>query len=253
MGTFEYEQISSLNEKEFEVYNYISTHQQDAVKMNIRELAEKTGVSTTTVLRTCRKVGCEGYTELKYQMRKQLQPESGNGQETRLFRVRPVLQYLQHAIEDQELDAKLEKLAQACVQSQTLLVAGTGIDAGLARYGAYLLSKTGLAAYAVDDPHYPVPAGARAAKMVLLVLVSAGEDDRVVPLMNGCRKFRAHIASITNTDQCMAAKLSDTNFSCYMPVSGIHTDRGGAGIATQIPAVFLLEQLADRVYGLLKN
>ena len=33
--------------------------------MTIRELAEAAGVSTTTVLRFCRKLQCEGYSEFR--------------------------------------------------------------------------------------------------------------------------------------------------------------------------------------------
>ena len=57
---------------EFKVYNYITSHMEEIPKMNIRQLAEAAGVSTTTVLRLCEKAGCEGYTELKYRIRQEL-------------------------------------------------------------------------------------------------------------------------------------------------------------------------------------
>ena len=63
MELFSYEQISGLNSGEFRVYNYVATHMRKASEMNIRELAAASEVSTTTVLRFCSKIGCEGYTE----------------------------------------------------------------------------------------------------------------------------------------------------------------------------------------------
>ncbi|STS85123.1 phosphosugar-binding transcriptional regulator [Klebsiella pneumoniae] len=36
--------------------------------MTIRELAEAAGVSTTTVLRFCRKLQCEGYSEFRVRL-----------------------------------------------------------------------------------------------------------------------------------------------------------------------------------------
>ena len=67
---FRCQEIKSLNELELEVYNYIVRHQEQVVEMKIRELAEAAHVSTTTVLRFCKKVGCNGYSEfkLKYKM-----------------------------------------------------------------------------------------------------------------------------------------------------------------------------------------
>ena len=72
MSLFEHEQIRQMKPGEFKVYNYITSHMEEIPKMNIRQLAEATGVSTTTVLRLCEKAGCEGYTELKYRVRQEL-------------------------------------------------------------------------------------------------------------------------------------------------------------------------------------
>lgn len=251
MGIFEYEQICSLNEKEFGVYNYVFTHQQETLEMNIRELAEITGVSTTTVLRTCRKIGCEGFTELKYQIRKQLQPEGSDGRENRLFRVIPALQYLRHSMEDRDLEEKLGKLAEMCIQSQTVGFLGHGRETGLARYGAYLFAEMGLTAFTADDPHYPISAGGRSGKTVLLVLAVSGETDPLIADMDKVKKNRGYVASITNTDQSVAARLSDLNLPCYMPVSFLNSEGESILVSTQLPSLYLLERLADRVHGLI--
>ena len=62
---FSYEQIQSLNELEMEVYNYVIVHLEQVSHMRIRELAESAHVSTSTILRFCNKLGCDGYTEFK--------------------------------------------------------------------------------------------------------------------------------------------------------------------------------------------
>ena len=62
---FKYEQVKDLNDLELEVYNYIMRHQEKVLEMKIRELAEGSHVSTTTVLRFCKKMGCNGYSEFK--------------------------------------------------------------------------------------------------------------------------------------------------------------------------------------------
>ena len=72
MSLFDPEQIRQMKPGEFKVYNYITLHMEEIPKMNIRQLADAAGVSTTTVLRLCEKAGCEGYTELKYRIRKEL-------------------------------------------------------------------------------------------------------------------------------------------------------------------------------------
>lgn len=60
---FDYEIIQSLNELEMLVYNYITTHKQEVKYMTVRELADAVHVSTSTVIRFCKKNGCDGYSE----------------------------------------------------------------------------------------------------------------------------------------------------------------------------------------------
>ena len=52
---FTVDQIKSLNELELSVYHYVMQHQSAIPYMRIRELAAEAHVSTTTVLRFCKK------------------------------------------------------------------------------------------------------------------------------------------------------------------------------------------------------
>ena len=66
---FTAEKIQSLNELELEVYGYIMQHKNAISYMRIREVATEAHVSTTTVLRFCKKMGCDGYAEFKLKMK----------------------------------------------------------------------------------------------------------------------------------------------------------------------------------------
>ena len=55
---FTHEMIKSFNQLEMDVYNYIIGNEEKVVYMKVRELAEEVHVSTTTILRFCKKVGC---------------------------------------------------------------------------------------------------------------------------------------------------------------------------------------------------
>ena len=55
---FTHEMIKSFNQLEMDVYNYIISNEEKVVYMKVRELAEEVHVSTTTILRFCKKVGC---------------------------------------------------------------------------------------------------------------------------------------------------------------------------------------------------
>lgn len=66
---FTSDQVKSLNGLELGVYQYVIQHQAAVPYMRIRELAAEAHVSTTTVLRFCKKVDCDGFAEFKYKMK----------------------------------------------------------------------------------------------------------------------------------------------------------------------------------------
>ena len=88
MLEFTYSQVESLNETEAYVYNYVVKNTKKVLNESIRELANDTHVSTATVMRFCKKMGCEGFTELKYRLK-----ESEEMQETKEDNVAAQLGY----------------------------------------------------------------------------------------------------------------------------------------------------------------
>ena len=67
------EQLKSMNELEMEIYEYIMHHKEQVLHMKIRELADEVHVSTTTILRFCKKAGCNGFAEFKIKFQLYLQ------------------------------------------------------------------------------------------------------------------------------------------------------------------------------------
>ncbi len=254
MALFTYEQISGLNSGEFRVYNFVSTHMREASEMNIRELAGAAEVSTTTVLRFCGKIGCDGYTEFKYRIRKNLEEEdAGNRGVNNLTGAVPAIQYLQKASESSELGKKLDDAAKILIEAGRIFVMGIGTSGYLAGYGAHFFTSTGLDASVMMDMFYPLPKVGTEIPAVLVLSVS-GETDPMIHQIDGCRKRGAKIISITNTDQCTVAKMSDINFPYYMPLAYSIQDSGiRTALTTQIPVVFLLEALTGKIYERLKK
>lgn len=66
---FSEEMICSLNDLELEVYKYVVRNADKVCYMRIREFADAAHVSTSTILRFCKKAGCDGYAEFKIRLR----------------------------------------------------------------------------------------------------------------------------------------------------------------------------------------
>lgn len=61
-----------LGRAERQVANFIRNYPEEVKKLPINILAEKVGVSVSTIIRLCRKIGVEGYSELKLELAKDL-------------------------------------------------------------------------------------------------------------------------------------------------------------------------------------
>lgn len=61
-------QIKDLSPSERQVVNYILEEPEQALNMGIVEIAQKTFTSTSSVLRLCRKLGTEGYTDFRMRL-----------------------------------------------------------------------------------------------------------------------------------------------------------------------------------------
>ena len=73
---FTYTQISSLNETEAHVYSYAIQNKDSVLEHSIRELANEIHVSTATILRFCKKMGCAGFLEFKYKLKESITVEN---------------------------------------------------------------------------------------------------------------------------------------------------------------------------------
>jgi DNA-binding MurR/RpiR family transcriptional regulator len=66
------QQLSSLPRQESKVGDYVLRHPREVVGSSITQLADACGVSNTTVLRFCRRLGVEGYRQFSIALAKEL-------------------------------------------------------------------------------------------------------------------------------------------------------------------------------------
>lgn len=236
---FTLEEIQGLNELELEIYQYVTRHFDAVPYMRIRELAAEAHVSTTTVLRFCKKVGCDGYAEFKLRMREYAGQHS----------IAPIPEDLSmpkaffDRMETKKLQQQLEKAAALAAKADRVVFIGMGNSGNIAQYGARYFTNLGKFSLYVSDPFYPMT-HIGVMSTVAIVLSVSGESEQIVKIVNDLKPAGCHIIGITNTDQCTLARLSDVNLAYYITM---HRDKEQTDYTSQVPAVFLVETLGKRV------
>jgi len=117
---FTHKAISALNELELTVYNYIVKNGDKVMYMTIRELADASGVSTTTVLRFCKKMDCDGYSEFRIRFKLFLEHEE---KPPVSFGISEIISYFK-SINNSEFDELLDQAALQIANAQRIIFVG---------------------------------------------------------------------------------------------------------------------------------
>ena len=235
---FSYNNIEKFNETEIKIYKFIVGNGEKVPYMTIRELADAIKVSTSTILRFCNKLDCDGYKEFKEKLKEyvykiqEMPPQSD---------LTEILNYF-NKTNTNSFDQKIEEGADFIRKAETLIFIGSGSSGALAKYAARYFSNLGKFSIGLEDTLYPITKDMKTTAVIALSV--SGETKGVINLINQFKINKSNILSITNQSNCTIAQISDWNISYNM---NIHEVNGGYNATTQVPALFLIEALSRRI------
>lgn len=239
MSMFSHSAIASLNNLEMMVYNYVIKNRDKVMYMTIRELADAVGVSTTTILRFCRKLNCDGYSEFRVRFKlylEQNEPQQAN------FGASEIISFFK-SVNNEEFDALLDKAVDIILSSERIIFVGAGTSGSLAKYGARFFSNIGKFSNHIDDHYFPVT-NDMAKNALAIVLSVSGETEEFLRFASQFSLHHCKVLSVTSHEHSRLAKLADFNLSWHVPQTRI----GGVyDITTQIPVIYILESLGRKL------
>lgn len=236
---FSYDVIQKFNETEMRIYKFIVDNGEKVPYMTIRELAAGMQVSTSTILRFCNKLNCEGYKEFKESLKKYLCQVKEMPPQNDLTEL---LDYFKRT-NTNAFEQKIEQGTDFIRKAETVIFIGGGSSGTLARYGARYFSNLGKFSIGLEDAYYPITKDI-ASPTVIIALSVSGETKEIISLIDRFKTNKCNILSITNQASSTIAKMSDWNISYNMNMQKVN---GGYNATTQVPVLFLIETLARRI------
>lgn len=230
---FTYSQVESLNETETYVYNYVVKNTKKVLNESIRELANDTHVSTATIMRFCKKMGCEGFTELKYRLK-----ENVEIQETKEDDANNQFDSFIERVESSDYLESIRRAAEIIKQSDLILTLGIGTTGDFAKYTSRLLSGMGYCCYGVDGAAYPAQRVAEGYQVVIIVFYERLQKN---PLFEEIYRYK--------NKNYMIIMLSNNNMGSmeHLCDEVIHVSDGSVmlgKIHSGIPMLYAIEMLA---------
>ncbi|QKE72822.1 MurR/RpiR family transcriptional regulator [Arthrobacter citreus] len=236
---FSNDQIASFNELELSLYNYISQNMEKVAYMRIREIADETHVSTSTILRFCRKLNCDGFSEFKVKLKMYLEVEKKTSVKSAHH---TLVDFFERTLKG-DLEEKIKEAAIQINKAETVIFIGIGSSGILAEYGSRYFSSLGRFSLYIKDPHFPIHSKLRNNSVTIALSVS-GENNFTVNHLNLLKQEGCKIISITNNKLSTIAKMSDLNIPYYVTEEYVDT----TNITTQVPVVYIIEAIAREIY-----
>lgn len=240
---FTHEMVKSFNQLEMDVYNYIVRNEDKVVYMKVRELADAVHVSTTTILRFCRKVGCEGYSEFRLKLKQELHDK----EKVNLDMDVPALEDFFERVQTKAFQENIREAVGMLMKSASIIFIGVGSSAIMGKYGARYFNNVGWFSFSIDDPFTPVFRG-KNENIVTIALSVSGETEQTLLLAEKLKRRGSQLISITNKSNCSLAKMSDCNINYYFPM--YKTSKGEYDITSQMAVVFILELIGRQLNGI---
>ncbi|QAA30580.1 MurR/RpiR family transcriptional regulator [Clostridium manihotivorum] len=240
---FSAENLANLSELELELYKYVIENINKVIYMRIRELAQETHVSTTTIIRFCRNLGCDGFSDFKVKLKMHAKESNTKSVDDNIDAIE---EFMERSLKG-DLDENIIKAAELIVNYNNVLFIGIGNSGFIAGYGARYMSSLGKFAVHIDDPYFPL-IGDLVNNSVTIALSVSGETDAALRLISLLKSKGSKIVSITNKKSSTLSKLSDVSISYYITTeSYLDNDLEYRDTTSQVPALYIVEALAREV------
>lgn len=202
---------------ERKIADFIMNDPQSVIPLSITQLAERCGGSEATIVRFAKKLGFEGYQQMKIALAQEssVRPINADISESdSAFAIfEKVCDDIYCSLEKtkKSIDGeKLEKVCQALLSANEVLIFGLGNSASVANDAAHKMLRLGLNAHAYTDNHLQaIIASHTGEKSVVLGISHSGSSKDVVRALRIAKSNNATTVSLTNAGTSPIYKVSD--------------------------------------------
>lgn len=212
----------AMSTTEASIARYICAHPKEAVQLTVRELADKTYSSPSSVVRLCRFAGFDGYKKFRQELLLEVHTlgETGSHEEVELDGTSTIpgiiegitrrniqcLEDTQHLLSAEEVAACVELIRNA----DTILLFGIGASLGVARDAYLKFLRVDKPCVINDDWHSQLLQARNAKKEdVGIVFSYSGQTTEMIECIKAMKANGTPVIAVTRSAPSPVAKLAD--------------------------------------------
>ncbi|WP_392562906.1 SIS domain-containing protein [Orbus sturtevantii] len=217
--------LENFSSGQKKIAQYILQHKDGIAELPSQILAQKIGVSQSSIIKFIQSLGFDGFTQFKLQLAsdiirnnindKQLFPLHNQIERTDSFEIvaEKLLQEKQQALAHTTANVNfqvLKNLTKQIIKAQRIQIIGIGNSALTAKDLAYKLQKLGLAVSAEADTHIQLAIVQSLKKTDLLIAISyTGKHKEICLSAQTAKKNGVPVYAITSLQQSPLRKIAD--------------------------------------------
>ena len=248
---------TSLSIKERKIADFILEHPLDSVNPSIEELADKIGISESTMVRFAKKLGYSGYQRFRIALARETIPSNAQVFETEVNdkedSIDTVFSNAQKTMEItyKHLDrAAVKQAATMIAHCKSLYLAGLGGSNSIALDGYHKLIRTGLTCKYASDFHMQLMLASQASPEDVALLIShTGIDTDTLSLAEEFRNNGCPILVLTSNNRSPLARMGDVILNVTVSTNSLVAESFSARTVSMVIIdvlyVEILEQMKD--------
>lgn len=232
-------QYHKLSLKEKEIADYIVQHKSSIQNINIRELADHTHSSTSTITRFCKKIQCDSFVDFKIRLSREADKPSGDNNS--FTQVQNIYNEIVNSTADMMHQEDFEKVVQMIKTANRVQVYGLGSSGLSALEFKYRLMRMNITIDAMTDSHMMIMSAALLNENDLIIgLSNSGQTTEIIDALTIGKRNGAATISITNYKHTPLTDISD--ISLYTP--SLHRMGDTQFINSQLAIIYVLDVLS---------
>ncbi len=234
MAFFGYKNLSSLSEVDLTIYRYVTENNEKVIYMRVRDIAQNAHVSNSSVMRFIHKLGFNSFPEFKAYIKNN---QAGYDPNTKM-------KYINSSNFPEDINSKLEIVADAIYQSDNVITVGMGDSAFLAEYAARRMASLGLNTTAVTDPFYPLkPKLENTSNNIIICFSVSGNTTEMIEMMNTfVNDEDVKTVSITGNETSTIAKMARYVLNYHVQM---HRLSNNYDMTSQVPVMYIIDGLIN--------
>ncbi|RLQ94895.1 MurR/RpiR family transcriptional regulator [Falsibacillus albus] len=186
--------IKELTHSERHVLYYIEGNIDQAKNQSLTDMARVNSVSTTTIVRMCHKLGLEGFTELKFLLKK-MESDSRPEASDAIDRYRREMDQALSSLKVKDF----EEISEQLMRADRIMIVGVGLSKMMGEYFSKLFMQTNKPTSYVYESHIiDLLPNMVQPKDLIVFLSSSGETSTIVQAAEKLRYKNVDTLAITN-------------------------------------------------------